>query len=192
MAEQIGDGKVIPCASLQSHLPFLKRSLKKMGHKWTWQQLQEKQDQRISASLGDSAVESWPTIRKLIEKADDITPGTKTIWEGPGRAATLPLSYQAVIEFIRRYEDDAKVVLSEAADDDNPVVAGHCLMGLDWCDSPLLGDAAARCNERSEMVHSIYGSFGWEGTLAEYGARLTKDNSEQDGAGQPATRSESE
>ncbi|MCG8598900.1 MAG: hypothetical protein MI807_02050 [Verrucomicrobiales bacterium] len=162
-----------------------------MGHKWTWRELQEKQDQRIHASFGDSATDSWPSIRKLISEADDITPGTKTIWEGPGRAGTLPISYQAGTEFIRRYEDDAKAILAEAAGEDDAVVAGHALMGLDWCDSPLLADAAARCGNRTETVHSIYGSFGWEGTLAEYAERLTNESSEQDGGGQAATRSES-
>lgn len=162
-----------------------------MGHKWTWKELQEKQDQWIRAAFCDSAAESWPLIRKLIEEADDITPGTKTIWEGPGRAATLPLSYQAVTEFIRRYEDDAKAILAEAASDNDPLVAGHALMGLDWCDSPLLRSAASRCGNRPEPVHSIYGSFGWEGTLAEYAERLTNESSEQDAADQLPARGES-
>jgi len=154
-----------------------------MGHKWTWQQLQAEQDKRIQDAMSDSAASSWPAIRKLIEQADEILPGTMTIWEGPGRAATYPISYQAVTDFIKRFDDAAKRVLGENVTDQSPVVAGHCLMGLSWCDSPLLSEAASRCRDRLEQIHSIYGSFGWEGSLAEYAVRLTNEDSEPDTGG---------
>lgn len=147
-----------------------------MEQQWTWEQLREKQDQRIRAALGVSAAESWPAIRELIAEADEMTPGTKTIWEGPGRGATLPISYQAVTDFIELYDEEAQQILADSVGSDDPVVAGHCLMGLSSCESPLLVVAVTRCRNRTESVFSIYGGFGWEGTLAEYADRLQKES----------------
>ena len=147
-----------------------------MEPQWEWQKLQNEQKQRIADALSDDPEKSWIGIRTLVEEAPPIEEnGSPAIWEGPGRAATLPLSYEALTTFIRQHDGEAQQILAKHSNDRNPVVAGHCLMALGWCHSELLTEAVSRCEARTDMIHSIYGSFGWEGSLHEYGERLLDD-----------------
>lgn len=144
-----------------------------------WRELQDRQDLRVQDCLRDTAEESWVGIRKLVEEATEISRNTTTIWEGPGRAATLPISYQAIRNFIEKHGRQAEEILCEFAYEANPAISGHCLMGLSWCDSPLLPKAAQACTGRSETIFSIHGCFGWEGSLEEYATRLVTEEDEE-------------
>jgi hypothetical protein len=140
-------------------------------------ELQSERRELLRAALAGSTEEAWPRVRQLLVESPSILPdeGALTIWEGPSRGVLLPLPFEALREFIRRFRDAAIKHLVSALSDSQPLVVGYALHALSQIDPDRFSTYAASVASRTERIHTVYGSFGWEGSLADYAIRLRDD-----------------
>jgi hypothetical protein len=78
-------------------------------------------------------------------------------------------------EFTRRFGEAAKAPLVSALTDTEPNVVGYALHALSEIDSEHFDSYISSVADRHETIHTICGSFGWEGSLSEYASRLHDD-----------------
>lgn len=131
----------------------------------------------LDSALRGTASESWPRIRQILVESPSLFTDRRvhTIWEGPARAWLLPLPFEALREFVRHHRSDATRHLLAALEDSEANVVGYALHALSDVASDDLPAYAAKVAGRTETIHTVYGSFGWEGTLAEYAIHLQND-----------------
>ena len=118
--------------------------------------------------------EAWTEVRAALEASPSLDADDRvlTVYEGPTRAFLLPLPFELLRDFIQhRGAQTADWLFSQSADA-HPLVAAYSLHALSQLEDARLPEAAARVAERSERIRTIYGSFGWEGTLSAYGHKL--------------------
>jgi hypothetical protein len=131
----------------------------------------------LRTTLSGSSDEAWPRVRQLLTESPSILPdkGVLTVWEGPSRGVILPLPFEVLRDFIRRFGDSATKHLVSALSDSEPLVTGYALHALNEIDPQRFSSYISSVVGRTERIHTIYGSFGWEGSLAEYAIRLRDD-----------------
>ena len=145
-----------------------------MSNDTNWKAIREERQalvERIRALPFDAA---WQKVREALEASPSLYTDNRvlTVYEGPTRSFLLPLPFELLQGFIQHRGAQAIDTIFGHTADPNPLVAGYCLHALSEAGDPRLVDAAARVAGRSERIQTIYGCFGWEGTLAEYGRKL--------------------
>ncbi len=127
--------------------------------------------ERINAMPFDGA---WKEVRAALEASPSLDAGKRvlTVYEGPTRSFLLPLPFELLRDFIQQRGTQAEDWLFSQSSDAHPLVAAYCLHALSQLEDARLPDAAARVADRSECIRTIYGCFGWEGTLSAYGRKL--------------------
>jgi hypothetical protein len=148
-----------------------------MSNDTNWNALREERRalvERIRALPLDAA---WQEVRAALETSPSIYADTRvlTVYEGPTRSFLLPLPFELLQDFIQQRGAPAAEWLFGHTGDAHPLVAAYCLHGLSVLNDPRLPEAAAKVARRSERIHTVYGSFGWEGTLSEYGRKLNDE-----------------
>jgi hypothetical protein len=140
-------------------------------------ELKEERRHVLRIALSGSCGDAWPRVRQhLIDSPSIFTDRhVHTIWEGPGRGWLLPLPFEVLRDFVQRFGNDATKELAAALRDTEPNVVGYALHALSQIDSEHFQEYAPLVSDRTEPIHSIFGSFGWEGSLAEYALHL-RDN----------------
>lgn len=133
--------------------------------------------ERVRALPFDAA---WREVRVALEASPSLYSDNRvlTVYEGPTHSFLLPLPFELLQDFIGHRGSQAADCVHANAADPHPLVAAYCLHALSELKDARLIEAATRVSDRSELIHSIYGSFGWEGTLAEYGRRLHDEYAE--------------
>jgi len=128
----------------------------------------------LDTALNGTASESWPRVRQILVESPSLFTDRRihTIWEGPTRGWLLPLPFEALRDFVRRYRSDASQHLVAALEDSNPNVVRYALHALSDVAPEHMAAYAGIVAGRRETIHAIFGSFGWEGTLAEYAIHL--------------------
>jgi hypothetical protein len=131
----------------------------------------------LDLALSGTASESWPRVRQILVESPSLFTDRHiyTIWEGPTRGLLLPLPFEALREFVRRHRGEATQHLVVALEDSDPNLVGYALHALSQITSEHMPTYAATVAGRTETIHAIYGSFGWEGTLAQYAVHLQDD-----------------
>ena len=131
----------------------------------------------LRATLSGSCSEAWPRVRQHLIESPSILPEEEipTVWEGPNRGWLLPLPFESLRDFVRKYRQDATEKLVEALKDPEPLVVGYALHALSQIEASRFGKLSAAVEHREEGIHTIFGSFGWEGSLAEYAIRLREE-----------------
>lgn len=127
--------------------------------------------ERVRALPFDAA---WREVRAALEASPSVYADNSvlTVYEGPTRSFLLPLALELLRDFIEHRDSLAADCVFGHAADPHPLVAGYCLHALSELEDPRLTEAATRVADRPERIHTIFGSFGWEGTLAEYCRKL--------------------
>lgn len=127
--------------------------------------------ERIRGLAFDAAARE---VRAALEASPSLYADNRvlTVYEGPTKSFLLPLPFELLQDFIQQRGAQAVDWLFAHSSDAHPLVAAYCLHALSELADGHLPAAAARVAERSERIHTIYGSFGWEGTLSEYGRKL--------------------
>lgn len=140
-------------------------------------ELEAERREILRAVLAGSSEEAWPRVRQLLIESPSILPdkGVLTIWEGPSRGVLLPLPFEALRDFIHQFRNAATNHLVSALSDSHPLVVGYALHALSEIDPDRFSTYASSVAGRTERIHTIYGSFGWEGSLADYAIRLRDD-----------------
>lgn len=139
--------------------------------------MQKERSELIRCALEGDVTEAWSRVRQhLIDSPSLFTDHhVYTIWEGPTRGWLLPLPFEVLRDFTRRFGDAATTPLVSALTDIEPNVVGYALHALSEIDSQRFASYIPSVAHRLEAIHTIYGSFGWEGTLTDYAARLNDD-----------------
>jgi len=145
-----------------------------MSNDTNWSALREERKalvERVRALPFDSA---WREVRAALEASPSLYADNRvlTVYEGPTRSFLLPLPFELLQDFIEHRGSQAADCMFGNAADPHPLVAAYCLHALSELEDTRLPEATARVAERRERIHTIYGCFGWEGTLAEYARRL--------------------
>jgi hypothetical protein len=145
-----------------------------MGKEPDWEAIRKERKSlvdRVRALPFDAA---WDEVRAALESSPSIYSDNRilTVYEGPIRSFLLPLPFELLRDFVKQRGALAADHLVEHAADRHPLVAAYCLHALSELGDSRLPAAAARVANRSERIQAIYGCFGWEGTLAEYGQKL--------------------
>jgi len=76
---------------------------------------------------------------------------------------------------VRKYHQDVTKKLVEALKDPEPLVVGYALHALSQTEASRFEELASVVKDREEEIHTIFGSFGWQGSLAEYAVRLQEE-----------------
>ncbi|MES2709859.1 MAG: hypothetical protein V4726_24900 [Verrucomicrobiota bacterium] len=145
-----------------------------MSDDTNWNALKEERRavvERIRGLAFDAAAQE---VRAALEASPSLYADNRvlTVYEGPTRSFLLPLAFELLHDFIQQRGAQAVDWLFAHSADANPLVAAYCLHALSEVEDGRLPKAAASVAERSERIHTIYGSFGWEGTLSEYARKL--------------------
>lgn len=127
--------------------------------------------ERIRAMPFDGA---WREVRAALEASPSLDADKRvfTVYEGPTRSFLLPLPFELLRDFIQQRGAQAEDWLFSQSADAHPLVAAYCLHALSQLEDARLPEAAARVADRSECIRTIYGCFGWEGTLSAYARKL--------------------
>ena len=143
----------------------------------TVEELESERREILRAALAGSSDEAWSRVRRHLIESPSILPeeAVPTVWEGPSRAWLLPLPFEVLHDFLRRFASQAVQHLTVALSDSEPLVVGYALHALSEFDEERFPAHLLRVADRTERIHTIYGSFGWEGSLAEYAVRLRDD-----------------
>lgn len=97
-----------------------------------------------------------------------------TIREGPTKGYLLPLQFDLLSSFVDLFKNEASRIFTTALQDREPLVAGNALLALSWIDRANFSNHVSTVADRTEQICSICGSFGWDGSLAEYAVRLSE------------------
>lgn len=148
-----------------------------MSDDTNWNALKEERRavvERIRVLPFDAA---WQGVRAALEASPSLYRDNcvLTVYEGPTRSFLLPLPLELLQDFIQQRGAQGADCLFAHSADAHPLVAAYCLFALSEMKDGRLPEAAASVAGRSERIHTVYGSFGWEGTLSEYGRKLHDD-----------------
>lgn len=138
-------------------------------------ELENERRQVLRVALSGSCSDAWPRVRQhLIDSPSIFTKRpTHTIWEGPSRRGwLLPLPFEVLRDFVQRFGNEATKELVASLRDSEPNVVGYALHALFQIDSEHFPEYAQVVSSRTEPIHAIYGSFLWEGSLADYALHL--------------------
>jgi hypothetical protein len=140
-------------------------------------ELESERKELLRTTLAGTSEEAWLRVRQFLLESPLIFPdeGVMTIWEGPSRGAILPLPFEALCGFVRRFGDAAEKRLISALSDSEPLVVGYALHALSNIDRDRFSSHISSVATRTEKIHAIFGSFGWEGSLGDYAIRLRDD-----------------
>lgn len=139
--------------------------------------MQKERSELIRCALEGDVAEAWSRVRQhLIDSPSLFSEHhVHTIWEGPTRGWLLPLPFEVLRDFTRRFGDAATTSLVSALGDTEPNVVGYALHALSEIDSEHFTSYISSVADRRETIHTIYGSFGWEGSISEYARKLHDD-----------------
>jgi hypothetical protein len=133
----------------------------------------------IFASPDSIAV--WTAIRSLLREADAMGE-TPQIFEAHHRTYLPILQFDLVSRFVERFGHSGVAPISSSLADEDPEVVAYSLLALARIGLSEIRDGALKVASRDERVQTHFGSFGWEGTLAEYAARLVEDKEDEENA----------
>jgi hypothetical protein len=144
----------------------------------TIEQFQEERRAILGSTLAGTPSDSWPRVRQHLVASPSIYTDRhiNTVWEGPSRSLLLPLPFEVLRDFTRRFGSEAVPILIAALSDPEPLVVGYALHALSKIDSDHFAAHARSVADRQEALQTICGSLGWEGSIAEYGIRLHTDS----------------
>ncbi len=147
-----------------------------MPEELTLKLLQERRE-LVKTLLEGGMAESWPRVRQQLIGSASIYAGrhVHTIWEGPSRQWLLPLPFEVLRDFVLQFGAESRVPLTAALEDSEPNVVGYALHALSEIAPDSFATYVQAVSDRQEWIHTLYGSFAWEGTLAEYGVRLHEE-----------------
>ncbi len=124
----------------------------------------------LGNTLSADAEECWSRTSKILEDSRSLYTDrhVNTIWEGPTRGLLLPLTFEVLREFTRKFSEEATSYLVKGLSHSNPNVVGHSILALSQISPHTLRNQINILANRTEPIQSIHGSFGWEGSLLEY------------------------
>jgi hypothetical protein len=145
-----------------------------MSNDTNWNALREERQALVGRFRALPFDAAWQEVRAALEASPSLYADNRvlTVYEGPTRSFLLPLPFELLQHFIQHRGVQAIDCLFRHTVDPHPLVAAYCLHALSELEDPCLPEAAARVIDRRERIHTVYGCFGWEGTLAEYGRKL--------------------
>lgn len=148
-----------------------------MSKEPTIEQLQNERRAILDSALTGDVSDSWPRVRRHLIASPSIYTDRhiNTVWEGPSRSFLLPLPFEVLRGFTRQFGTGTVPTLRSALADSEPLVVAYALHALSKVDSDHFATHAQTVSDRQEPLHTMHGSFGWEGTLAEYAVRLQAD-----------------
>jgi hypothetical protein len=148
-----------------------------MTHQPNFEALKEERATFVESVVARPTTDAWVRISQILLESppcreDEPLP---TVYEGPARSYLLPLPYQILSAFIKRHGTNALDLLFQHCDDASPLLAAYCIFGLAHAEDSRLERAAQKVNGRNETLATLYGCFGWEGTLSEYAAEKLQE-----------------
>ena len=148
-----------------------------MGKETSYDELKEEREHILKEILQGSIDEIWSNLKKVMIESDSLYTDrhVHTIWEGPSRGWLLPLPYESIKAFIELHPSESVKYFSKGLESSEVNIVGYSINVLAHISPETLKENMYLVDSRNEEIHTIFGSFGWSGTLKEYAIKESEE-----------------